>query len=473
MSKHTVVTFMDHPFDYFDESVTKMHSLPRAELEELQREAMMLRFAQHREGIEMVRKLADRLGISTVEKFNDVVPLMFSHTTYKSYPPALIDNKRFDLMTRWLAKVTTHDLSRVDASGAQSIDEWLEAVESASKLQVITSSGTTGTLSIIPKDELTTVEGMQVWRATLFQQFGQEPTEDQLDPVVDVIWPNYSGGRVGHTRVVPWIKLEFTGGDESRFHALYSGHLDTDMMFLAAKMRAAAAKGELDRLQIDPALAARKDEFIAMQQRAPLEVSEFLQRLTNQLRGKRVFMSSTYKLMYDLASAGLAEGIRGAFAPNSAIQTGGGRKAGDVLPEGFMDVIREFYGNEVQEGYGFSEHNGIHAACAEGRYHLQPWVIPYVLDPDTSEPLPRTGRQTGRFAVYDLVNQSHWGGVITGDEVTVDWSLECPCGRTTIALEHHIIRFSEKQGVDDDRISCAASHEVHNEAIDFLKEFRS
>ncbi|WP_433621225.1 hypothetical protein [Nocardia sp. CA-120079] len=158
MSKHTVVTFIDHPFEYFDQSVTKMHSLPRAELEELQREAMMLRFAQHREGIEMVRKLADRLGITSVDKFNDVVPLMFSHTTYKSYPPALIDNKRFDLMTRWLAKITIHDLSEVDATGAESIDEWLEAVESASKLQVITSSGTTGTLSIIPKDELTTVE---------------------------------------------------------------------------------------------------------------------------------------------------------------------------------------------------------------------------------------------------------------------------------------------------------------------------
>ena len=40
-------------------------------------------------------------------------------------------------------------------------------------------------------------------------------------------------------------------------------------MFLASKMRAAASRGELDRLDIDPALAARKDEFIAMQARSP------------------------------------------------------------------------------------------------------------------------------------------------------------------------------------------------------------
>jgi hypothetical protein len=28
---------------------------------------------------------------------------------------------------------------------------------------------------------------------------------------------------------------------------------------------------------------------------------------------------------------------------------------------------------------------------------------------------------------------------------------------------------SEKKGVEDDRITCAATQEVHNEAIDFMK----
>ena len=150
--------------------------------------------------------------------------------------------------------------------------------------------------------------------------------------------------------MVPWIKREFTGGDENRFHALYSGAMDTDLVFLANKMRAAAAHGELDRLQLDPKLAARKDEFIAMQQRQATEVPEFIQRLTTQLRGKRVFMTSTYNLMYNLASAGLAEGKHAEFASNSAILTGGGAK-GQVLPDGYMDVIREFYGGlRIQEG---------------------------------------------------------------------------------------------------------------------------
>ncbi|MCG7609005.1 MULTISPECIES: hypothetical protein [Mycobacterium] len=103
-------SFMDRPLDYFEESVTKMHSVPRDQLEEMQREAMIERFGEQRDRIEMVRKLADRLGVERIDGFNDVVPLMFSHTAYKSYPAALVDNNRWDLMTKWLDKLTTYDL---------------------------------------------------------------------------------------------------------------------------------------------------------------------------------------------------------------------------------------------------------------------------------------------------------------------------------------------------------------------------
>lgn len=472
MTSHDVETFMNHPLAYCEESITAMHSIPRDDLEEMQREAMMRRFAEHRESIEMVGKLADRLGITSVEKFDDMVPLMFSHTAYKAYPAALLDNKRWDLLTRWLNKLTCYDLSQVDVSGAETIDDWLDCLESQTPVQLVTSSGTTGTFSIIPKDDDTTVEGMRIWKMMVFQTFGKVPTEDELRPAVDIIWPNFSEGRFGMTRMVPWLKREFTGGDESRFHALYSGAMDTELMFLANKMRAAAAKGELDRLELDPKLAARKDEFIAMQARQATEVPEFLTRLTTELAGKRVFMLNTYPLMYALASAGLAEGVRADFAPNSVILTGGGAK-GQVLPDDYMDVIREFYGvPRIQEGYTFSEHNGVHFACEQNRYHIQPWVIPYVLDPVTNEPLPRSGRQTGRFAVYDVYNQSHWGGVMTGDEVTIEFTEPCSCGRTSVSIDHDIMRFSEKKDADEDKISCAATHEVQNEAIDFLKEFQ-
>ena len=91
--------FMSDPLAYFDQSITRMHMISRPELEELQRQALRIRVAEHIDGIEMVRNLAARIGITEVSEFDDVVPLFFAHTAFKSYPAALIDQGRFDLMT--------------------------------------------------------------------------------------------------------------------------------------------------------------------------------------------------------------------------------------------------------------------------------------------------------------------------------------------------------------------------------------
>lgn len=470
-SADEIETFMNDPMEFFSHSITRMHTIPREELDALQQEAARRRFAEHRAEIGVVRNLADRLGRERLDSIHDLPALFFPHTIFKSYPASLLDKKRFDAMTRWLDQLTSHDLSGVDVEGCESIDEWIDRLDEQTPLELITSSGTTGTLSLIPKDKHGAMYTMKLWRMFLFQSFGEEPTDADLNPEVEVIWPNFASGKLGHLRMAAMIRREFTGGDESRFHALYSDAISTDLMFLASKLRAAASRGELDRVEIDPRLLERKDEFEAMQARRPQEMSEFFERCSRELRGKRVFMTSAYSLMYELAAAGLERGIRGVFAPDSAILTGGGTK-GMVLPENYMEVIQEFLGvNEIQEGYGMSEISAFHWACPAGRYHVQPWVIPFLLDPDSSAELPREGRQTGRAAFYDFFNRSHWGGVISGDEITIDWDRPCECGLASVAIEHDIIRYSEKEGVEDDRISCAATQDVNDSAVDFLREF--
>ena len=96
-----------------------------------------------------------------------------------------------------------------------------------------------------------------------------------------------------------------------------------------------------------------------------------------------------------------------------------------------------------------SETSTLNWACDEGRYHVQPWIIPFVLDPETSEPMPRTGVRRVARAFYDVFVQPHWGGVISGDEITIDWDTPCRCGRTSVHIAHDIMRYSEKQGVEE------------------------
>lgn len=461
------------PIGLFDRSVTQADSVDRDTLAEIQHRAMRKRFAEHYEGIEMLRKLADRHRITAVDEFDDLVPLMFPHTAFKAYPASLLVDKRFGTLAKWLDKQTVFDVGNVDMAGCSGLTEFVERLDDQTEVNVLTSSGTTGTMSLIPKSKVMTAYNMtEVWHRYMFQEFGTEPTPEQDAAVVDVVWPTFSKGTVGVMRTIPQLVDAFCGGDESRFHALYDFGVDSDLLVLASQLRIAAAKGELDRVEIDPELWARKEAWEARIATMPEDMNRFLVQMTEELAGERVFMIGSAQQLYDMASAGLARGARGVFAPDSVILTGGGMK-GAVLPEDWLDAVHEFLGVErLRKGYGFSEGGAFHWRCEHDRYHVMPWVIPFVLDPDTSEPLPRKGEVTGRGAFYDLLSDSHWGGVITGDEVTIDFDTPCPCGRTSVHIADTVIRYSEKAGADDDRITCNATQSFADEAVDFMRQVR-
>jgi hypothetical protein len=156
------------------------------------------------------------------------------------------------------------------------------------------------------------------------------------------------------------------------------------------------------------------------------------------------------------------------FAPDSLVTTGGGAK-GQVVPDDWEDSVRRFAGVEhVQHTYVMSEITALNKMCEHNRYHLEPWIILFVLDPVDGRVLPREGEQTGRAAVFDLMAGTYWGGFITGDEVSASYR-RCACGRTTPHLARTIERFSDKQG-GDDKITCVAAEDAHRAALEFLTE---
>jgi hypothetical protein len=99
-------------------------------------------------------------------------------------------------------------------------------------------------------------------------------------------------------------------------------------------------------------------------------------------------------------------------------------------------------------------------------FHLNPWLVPYVLDPDTLEALPASGRVSGRLGGVDLLASSYWSGFISTDLVTLYWDPVCGCGRQGPYLEPEIRRVDS---IEDDKISCAATPGAHDETIEFLR----
>jgi len=450
------------PFEFFHGSVNHMGSIERDEMLSLQRTALQVRFDDLRNRIPMLKKLADEQDINEIRDFDDVVPLLFEHTMYKSYPAALLQKGRFTLINRWLNKLTAHDISGVDVSECQSLDEWLRVMEST-PLRITHSSGTSGTMSFLPHsaDEWDALG--RSMKMTVLQRYGRE---HQSSEPVHVIFPYFRSGYNGMLRVNDTI-VKHIAGSEENFHAAYPGHMSSDVLYLAARIRAAHAKGALDRLEISDEMLARKKEFEQLEAELPNYLQTFFRDTFAKLKGKRIWASGTWNLMHEMATSGLAQGQENMFSPESIILSGGGAK-GMTPPENWEQDVCRFIGIErLTMGYGMSELFTHNIMCSAGRYHITPWVIPFVLDPDTSKVLPRKGVVTGRAAFFGLMARHAWGGFVTGDEVTIDWDSRCDCGQTTYHLAPLIQRFSDKTG-DDDKITCAATPDAHREAMTFL-----
>jgi hypothetical protein len=459
--------FVDNPTRFFGGSHRRMQTLPRDKLASLQLEALQLRFAQLRNRIPMLQKLSDKQAIHQVGVIDDVVPLLFEHTIYKSYPSVLLDQARFAELNRWLSKLTTFDLTQIDVSGCKLIDDWLDTMDRASPLLINHSSGTSGTMSFLPLSKRELDKHGETLAATCLHAF--HPELDTPRRRLHVLHPHYRDGGSSHLRAQIAVR-KYLAETEDRYHAAYPSRMSSDVLYLAGKIRAAQARGELDRLVIPPQLLARQKEFEAAQAEMPKVLDAFFDRAIESLRGEAVFIAGTWNLVHGIATKGLSRGMENVFGPGSVVFSGGGAKGMTPPDDWKRDVCRFFCVDQVQMSYAMTEVKAQHLQCERDHYHFVPWVIPFVLDSQTSQPLPRRGTVTGRAAFFDLGSETRWGGFITGDEITVDWDTECPCGRTSAFVVGDIQRISDKTGADD-KITCAATESAHREAMEFLSTF--
>jgi hypothetical protein len=458
------------PSGYFHERNAEVHGIARGTLEELQLLGLRQRFAELRDRIPVLKKLADEQRVDDIVALDDVVPLLFAHPVYKSYPVSLLERNDFVRLTRWLQKLTTVDLSGVDVSGCAGIDDWIGLLDAETDLRIRHSSGTTGHLSFIPRTRQEADRHFYSMVIGTCDPAGVRVPAPGAPLDMHVVIPQFRSGYGAILRSNDYYASAVAGDDRAKQHFLYPGHQSSDLMFLAGRLRAAQALGQLQRLNLTPALLARRAEFEELARRQPGDVERFFRTVVEQLKGERVYAFGTWNVLYNLAEAGLRNGVSGVLAPESIVSTGGGAK-GQVVPPDWREQIAEFFGvARLVQNYGMTEVMAAHKLCPQDRYHIEPWTILFVLDPDTGAPLPRTGKQTGRAAFFDLLADSYWGGFVSGDEVAVDWSDPCPCGKTTVHISATIERYSAQRGGGDDKITCAAAADAHDAALGYLTE---
>lgn len=461
------LAWMDDPCAHFGYSVTKVHSVPRDHAAAVQLAGIRMRFEQRRQQIKVLEKLADSQGITSIPTLDHAAPLFMAHDVYKSYPVSLLAKQRFDQLCTWLSRLTHYDLSNIDAKGCATIDDWLVKLQADTPLDVATSSGSTGTLSFFPKSKRDYGHMVGGMRVNLSHAFGTQPTNEDLNGKIHAILPLHRDGHATAGRTSQYIRKIFCKDDEDYFHPAFNFKVSTDLLWLAGRLRAAAAKGDITRVDVPPALLARRAEYEANQKDMPAQQTAFVLEMIEKLRGERVLALGLTNLFYGVAKRGLDEGLRASFAPGTRVMGGGGAK-GVVLPDNAEAVICDFFGvDRIGGSYGMTEMNAMMIACEHGVYHVQPWVAVFQLDVDSGQVLPRQGTRTGRAAFFDLTQDGTWGGIVTGDQITVDWDTPCPCGRNTVGIRKEIQRLSELQG-GTDKITCAAVPGAQAEAMDYL-----
>src|SRR3982750_2218882 len=122
--------------------------LPQSDLVPLQLRAAQELFEVLRQQIPLLQRRAEEAGIEHIGKLDDLVPLLFAHTVYKSYPPSFVEQGRWDRMLQWLGTLSVADLGNGDTDGVKDVDDWIARLWEAGHM-VLATSGSSGKCSFL------------------------------------------------------------------------------------------------------------------------------------------------------------------------------------------------------------------------------------------------------------------------------------------------------------------------------------
>jgi hypothetical protein len=453
----------EQPWTWIDDGFEPLYAMSWRDCVDAQLAALKLQFEKLSGSVAALDKLAKREGVTKVESVEEGLPLLFDHRIYKSYPLSIIEKRDIARLNSWLGRLTTHDLSHADIAGATTIDGWLDRLDEFGML-VGTSSGTTGKLSFVPRSKVE----LPSWRHSYYEAQRATTGVNAYTDHVDTFFPGYRGGHHMMLKMLELFNIPAAGGPE-HYHTLYQTHIPADLMSLAGRMQAAEDRGELAQLGLDPALLKARELMIAQGKSRDKDIEAWFFKLFEEFKGKRVKLGGTFADLIRTARSGIDKGLKPQFAPGSFIMTGGGMKGFKDAPDDWEGFVKDYFGiDTIGMFYGMSEVMSMSPRCSQGHYHILPVTIPLLFDRDMNL-LPREGVQTGRYGFFDLMAQTYWGGFISGDQISIHWDEDCPCGWKQPYVGPVITRFAEMEG-GDDKITCAGTAQAYNDFMDYISE---
>jgi len=420
------------------------------ELEPMQIEAVNVVFQQRRTQIPLVGRRAEDAGITEVRSLADLVPLLFAHTTYKSYPISFVEQGRWDRMLLWLNTLSVADTTKVDVSEVKNIDDWLERLWAEGHM-VLSTSGSSGKCSFLNHTRGDSDLKKRHFKYSVGWPFVRSSPDRPVFWLGPLEGPN-SNVEAGKFTVENW-------GRPGKIYALTDQPL---RMSEVSKM--AAMRKKLADSTATPNEIAEFEEESRVKGAAGMESMRRLADAVIDHRREPIYVTGQWGQAMMIVERGRERGIPdGDFHPKSIVSPGGGIK-GIKLPPDYKEQIAAFFGDVLRPGsYGMTEMAQLMPRCEACCYHVPPGLILLILDATGERLLTRAaavdGKLTGRVGFLDLLYEGRWGGLISGDKATLDMAERCACGRAGPVLLDTIGRYA--QTGEEDHIVCAGTIDAY------------
>jgi hypothetical protein len=404
------------------------------------REAVLRNHRHYRSRIPLYRQIADRAGVNDDAPFEVLAhSMLLPDGIFKSYPQALLDKRDFGGMNRWLRTIF-HDEVKAPVEEHETVDDWLASLEDQG-IHVVYSSGTSGNLSFVPRDDYSWWlfrEGSLYYAPLLLARRGAVGrVKGQLAGFAGRTLSSARFRQISNRlgfRDFDGIFLNFSGGNQGT--QLVGQELAKRVRkanFLYQSKISATAIRALTRGQASPAERARTDAFLDATVRRKEENYERMIHATRAAMddGQRLMVFGAPYLVKEFCDRILSSGKRMVLPAGSIVGYGGGWKTfdGEALSEpALLDLIESATGVRKQlviDGYSMTEIGAIMLKCEQGHFHVPPHLETIILD-DALDPVDGED-VTGILGVMDPFAVSYPGFLITGDNVHRSRIL-CPCG---------------------------------------------
>jgi hypothetical protein len=419
------------------------------DLEARQLEAARELFAERREQIPVLRRRAAESGVDEIRSLDDLVPLLFAHTSYKSYPASFVEQGRWDRLLQWMQTLSTQTVTDVDIEGVTDVDDWMDRLRAAGHM-VLATSGSSGKVSFLNHTRGDSEKKQRHYR----RMSGWPYVKADNSRVVFLTSPSKG----------PNSAIEAAVNSAAVWARPGEAHFLTDEPLRLADISASAAlnKRMAEGLATPGEIAVAQVLAQVRAERIGAALDDFVEKLLAH-RHEPIVVSALWAQHMAIIDRAKALGVEdGGFHPDSLVSAGGGLK-GVTLPDDYKERVDRFYGKVIRNNaYGMTEMAQTCPKCQCGRYHRPPGLIWLLLDRDGERLLTaddgEDGVVEGRFAFLDLLYEGRWGGLISGDKVTIDFK-DCPCGRPGPTILDTISRYA--QAGESDHIGCAGTIDAY------------